>query len=612
MKLHIENFMGVEATDIPLEAGKVTVVAGHNASGKSSVACGAGAILSRKTNPVGLLGNQQKAYVRDGQEYGSVELYDDAGNLLLGWSAASHDITVAPEAPGASSPGSVGLMNFLTASDAERTKLFEEVFLPPAEELMSRISDALQGKLPEEDIRGVITTIRKQGWAGVDGVYVTRAKVAKDAWKHITGESWGTVKAPDWRPEGWASHLDGLTLIDCEKRVKANQDAVTGLHVAHALTASEKTRAEEARAQVPEVRAKLQVVKDDTAAKYAEVQTAIEGQVLADEEVARVLGLLGHLKAPSDLSKEHVFLKPRKETLLSCPGCKIKVFLSRDGILQEWSQGSYDAELKNFEERRKELRDEFNKKMDLWIIERDGITEQLKAAKGKLVDATHVVDAKKKEYTLKRDGYVSDKARLKILEDHAEDADCQVETDEMAREIEEANLHIESLRMERDRVHKKEQAWELHESITTYLLVASLLGSKGIRAEAMSKSMETFGQVLSFISTTTRWPLVQVRPLTYGIKIGKRVSHKLCSDSEKWRTQALLQVAVARMRRDPVIVLDRVDILDAAGREDLSTLVGLISSRANPPACLLCMTVLGGADEEVRGALGQVGHVVSI
>ena len=43
----------------------------------------------------------------------------------------------------------------------------------------------------------------------------------------------------------------------------------------------------------------------------------------------------------------------------------------------------------------------------------------------------------------------------------------------------------------------------------------------------------------------------------------------LCSESERWRAQAALQLTLAAMTDSKVVVLDRADLLDASNRQGL-------------------------------------------
>ena len=56
MKLSIQQTLGIVNAEIDLEPGRIVEVVGPNASGKTSLAVCAQAVLSRDSNPLGTVG----------------------------------------------------------------------------------------------------------------------------------------------------------------------------------------------------------------------------------------------------------------------------------------------------------------------------------------------------------------------------------------------------------------------------------------------------------------------------------------------------------------------------------------------------------------------------
>ena len=72
MRLEIERTLGIERAAIDLEPGQIVEVVGPNASGKTSLAVCAQAVLARDANPLGLsAADAKRSYPHDGA--------DDAG-----------------------------------------------------------------------------------------------------------------------------------------------------------------------------------------------------------------------------------------------------------------------------------------------------------------------------------------------------------------------------------------------------------------------------------------------------------------------------------------------------------------------------------------------------
>ena len=75
MKLSIQQTLGIVNAEIDLEPGRIVEVVGPNASGKTSIAVCAQAVLARDSNPLGLSAAESKRnYPHDGAEDARVEL----------------------------------------------------------------------------------------------------------------------------------------------------------------------------------------------------------------------------------------------------------------------------------------------------------------------------------------------------------------------------------------------------------------------------------------------------------------------------------------------------------------------------------------------------------
>ena len=124
-----------------------------------------------------------------------------------------------------------------------------------------------------------------------------------------------------------------------------------------------------------------------------------------------------------------------------------------------------------------------------------------------------------------------------------------------------------------------------------YTLIAKILGPKGVRATATERSMKQMDNVLATIATVTRWPRVAL-DRHYAVSIGNRSFLRVCAEREQLRAQYALQIAIARCKREPVVVLDRVDHLDTDNQPTLFSLLHALCRRPDPPAFLVCGTDL--------------------
>ena len=183
----------------------------------------------------------------------------------------------------------------------------------------------------------------------------------------------------------------------------------------------------------------------------------------------------------------------------------------------------------------------------------------------------------------------------------ARQADGKVaRTDEMLDEQARCARELERVTEHRRLVGRRFEAREQHENIVAYQTIAQLLGPRGVRAQAVEEAMQQFDGVLGTISRVTGWPRVRL-DRHYSVSIGERKILRLCAESERLRAQWCLQIALVRVRREPVAILDAADHLDTSNLTGLGQLLDALCARKNPPAFLVCGTEL---DHEVINRSG--------
>ena len=102
------------------------------------------------------------------------------------------------------------------------------------------------------------------------------------------------------------------------------------------------------------------------------------------------------------------------------------------------------------------------------------------------------------------------------------------------------------------------QQWEL---------IAGQLAPEGIPASILNDALEPINERLATNSMLSTWPTVSICG-DMGILYGDR-AHELLSESEQWRVDAMISEAIAYLSGEKLLVLDRFDVLDMGGREDL-------------------------------------------
>ena len=111
-----------------------------------------------------------------------------------------------------------------------------------------------------------------------------------------------------------------------------------------------------------------------------------------------------------------------------------------------------------------------------------------------------------------------------------------------------------------------------------------ILAPEGLRASKLRTRLDDFNSELITLSHVAGWRSATVQPdmtLSYGTR-----PYPLLSASEQYRVRACLQVAMAKLDKSDIVILDAADILDGAMRRGLIDMLIV----AEIPA-LVCMTV---------------------
>ena len=209
-RLKIENLLGVQRAEIELEG--IVEVVGLNASGKSSLAVCAQALLAHDQNPLSVPATQAaRVYVHDGEDEGLAEIEG------VEWRPGK-GLTVTDGAVPLSRPEAVGLVDYTgKRSEKERLASLQSSLLPPYSEIIDAIEERLLAYMPKRDVEGLLKMIEERGFDAAGAVYAERGRESKRQWNEITGRTYGVKVASDWRPDGWLADMDSMTTQQAEE-----------------------------------------------------------------------------------------------------------------------------------------------------------------------------------------------------------------------------------------------------------------------------------------------------------------------------------------------------------------------------------------------------------
>src|SRR5690606_21750089 len=133
-------------------------------------------------------------------------------------------------------------------------------------------------------------------------------------------------------------------------------------------------------------------------------------------------------------------------------------------------------------------------------------------------------------------------------------------------------------------------AAEYHAEVMAWDAIGGALSPDGIPGEILAKALQPFNDELVAMSDCAGWPLVQIDG-DMAITAGGR-AYRLLSESEKWRADALLALAIAHLSDLRCAILDRFDCLNLAGRSEILGLHDALAADGATDTLLLLGTLL--------------------
>ena len=550
MKLTIENLLGIRRAEVEIDG--IVEVVGANASGKTSIATVVQALTTHDANPLGIPAAQSKTvYPHDGDAEGYAELNG------VEWRPGKGGITVDGGSAPLSRPEAVGLIDYTARrGEKERMESLQSALLPKTDTIVEAIGESLKKILPSRDLKGVLDVIRERGFDAAEGIYAERGREAKRQWQEVTGRNYGVKVAADWRPDGWLANMDSATPQEAEEGVTGAREQLSALHQVQSVSEAEAQAAEEAKDKIPEA----QKAVGDLEAMMGESQADLDGLPL--NQAAKAVK-----EAETELARQRQVSKGIPT--ITCPHCHGAVAVSEGGDLVKANVQIIEAHINAAKGR-------------VEIVEK-ALAKNIKTH-GDLQKKAQKLQEKNREC---RDMLDKAKTNLAVLKKQSEKAGLSVDTEDRRSALLQAEQAVDDAKRIEDMVKAEVRASELNQTVSRYIEIARALGSQGVRAKMMEKGLRKLNAGLAVISDKTGWPLVTIADRGAVSWNDRPVA--LCSESERWRSQASIQLTLAAMTKSGVVVLDRADLLDNPNREGLVNAVQHVSQKTGI-AVLLCST----------------------
>ncbi len=533
-KLEITNFQGLRHAALDVSA-PVLLVAGHNGAGKSSMLDAIAMAFNGQPRRVSLKKEMDKLVTEGAKK----------GEARVEWLDAAYEVQVCgvalPTGKGSPLADSPFLPFVLDASrfaalDAKdrRRVLFD---LTGASASPAEVGKRVEAKGLDLALFEKVKPLLRSGFPAAVEQAKSYASEARGAWKAITGENYGSEKAVDWAPELVATVVTDDQVAEAGKNLQLLEDDLA--EAQQALGASKQARqAADGRAQRI---AKLRELVDLEPRRRNKLTTDEQNQ---DEWSEKVM-------AAELASAGSVPHQP-----LTCPHCQGAVDLQAGTlVVHQPPEQIADAEAaRRLPEYREYLasaqRAVANSQRDL--DECLAAAEQIKALEAESADAPSAEAIANGEQAINELRQTRDASRAKLVA------------------LQEA---LEAAAQREASIAKAQAA---HQDVVAWTGMADALSPTGIPAEILADAIGPVNDTLQRLSGTAGWSPVQISA-DIDVTFGGRL-YGLLSESERWRCDTTIALAIATISGLRLVLLDRLDVLDLPSRNQAIALMRAMTS----------------------------------
>lgn len=533
-KLEITNFQGLRHAALDVSA-PVLLVAGHNGAGKSSLLDAIAMAFNGQPRRVSLKKDMAQLVTEGAKK----------GEARVEWLDAAYEVQVCgvalPTGKGSALTDSPFLPYVLDASlfaslDAKerRRVLFD---LSGASTSPNQIAERLVAKGHAAALVEKVKPLLRSGFPAAVEQAKAYASEARGAWKMITGENYGSEKAVDWAPELLATMVTEDQVAEAGMNLQLLEDDLA--EAQQALGASKQARqAADGRAQRI---AKLRELVDLEPRRRNKLTTDKQNQ---DEWSEKVMAA----ELASSGSVPH---QP-----LTCPHCQGAVDLQAGTlVVHQPPEQIADAEAaRRLPEYREYLasaqRAVANSQRDL--DECLAAAEQIKALEAESVEAPSAEAIANGEQAINELRQACDASRAKLVA------------------LQEA---LEAATQREASIAKAQAA---HQDVVAWTGMVDALSPTGIPAEILADAIGPVNDTLKRLAGIAGWSPVEISA-DIDVTFGGRL-YGLLSESERWRCDTTIALAIATISGLRLVLLDRLDVLDLPSRNQAIALMRAMTS----------------------------------
>jgi len=553
-RILVQNILGLRHADLALTA-PITLVAGPNGAGKSSLGDAISMALLGKPKRVSLKKDIGQL-VTDGAKKGLAAVWADGeplGELVL----PSDTHAVNPQDGWQYLPFVLDAAAFTTAPADERRKLLFQLTGCRA------TPDAIEVRLIELGADPAkVATIKPlllSGFPGASKEAKSRATEAKGAWRGVTGETYGDKKAEGWEPALPTTQVDEQELAESRKALQAIEtdleeaQQTLGAHKAtrsnHAALATRIAELEELAGLVQRRQNKLD--HDQADLQHWKSQLAAAEGAGAGGKQGLVHDMARNLAEWQALAKRTDGVKEKNgpTTPWLVLGEMDRLHLLMDRYLEE--HGPLGSESSDPDQAKRVP--EFRQYVDNLTRTVANSQRDLAAAESAAAQAAEL------------------KAQLEAAPSEDAIANAEQLINELRQQRDTLRAKVEALQAASQAIAQRDsciqQAAKHHADVQAWTLIGDALAPEGIPAEMLAKALSPINATLHALSSRAGWPEVSVSSDMEVTANGR--AYVLLSESEQWRCNTLIGLAIAQASGLRLAVLDRFDVLDLPSRAQL-------------------------------------------
>lgn len=549
MKIHsilVAGFLGARQVDITLTS-PVTLIAGRNGAGKSSIGDAIAFALNAELGRVDLKKNAS-LMVSDGASAARVQVRADDADYEVHISKAGK-ITdhAAGRKPHPVLPFALNASRFADLEAAERRTLLFSVL--GIETTPEAIAERLARMKCDADKIKAIAPVLRSGFAAGEKHAREMASQARGKWVAVTGEkAYGAAKAEGWQPPpippmagnpvALAANAEARS-HEVEEEIATLQQELGAARATKEAAQKSAERAERLREQasmLDRIKGRLATAEENIT--HCKAKLAGAGSEDPKAPGSYLLRGLASVTADFlDLTCQHPDVQ-WDSGLLNRAATHLSMYRDQHG-----EPNAEPADPARLAELRHALQvaetGAANARRDLATAEAAAAElAELEATPKDEPPKTEEIEAKLADARRRLAGWLDDAKKYQ---------DAAGAAERRAQQIAEADTH----RLD----------------VAGWVQIADALSPNGVQAAMLADALTPINSRLAENAALAQWATPKITADMTIVVDGRPLS--LLSESERWRTDALLTVSLAQLSGLRFAVLDRFDRLDTTGREDL-------------------------------------------